>query len=151
MARMYSRKKGKSGSTRPIDSKKKSWLRYDAKEVEALILKIAKDVNRPSQIGAILRDSYGIPDVKVVTKKKISEILEKNKMASELPEDLASLIRRELAILSHLEENHKDQTAKRGLILTEGKIKRLVKYYKNTGRLAKDWKYDREKAKLLVN
>ena len=36
---MYSRRKGKSGSTRPVDKKKKTWMKYDAKEAESLVLK----------------------------------------------------------------------------------------------------------------
>ena len=48
-------------------------------------------------------------------------------------------------------ETKKDMTAKRGLILTESKIRRLIKYYHNTGRLPLDWKYTREGAKLLVS
>ena len=41
-------------------------------------------------------------------------------------------------------------TAKRGFQLTESKINRLVKYYKKTNKMPKDWKFDRAKAKLLV-
>jgi len=151
MARMYSRKKGKSGSTKPSDIKKKSWVKYDAKEVEALVLKLTKELNKPSKIGMILRDSYGIADVKVVTGKSISKLLEKNKIAPELPEDITSLIKKQVFLLDHLDKNHKDETAKRGLILTESKINRLMRYYKKAGRLPKTWKYDRDKAKLLIN
>ncbi|MBT4334813.1 30S ribosomal protein S15 [archaeon] len=151
MARMYSRNKGKSGSTKPSDTKKKSWVKYGTKEVESLILKLNEDGYKPSKIGTILRDSYGIPDVKVITGKKITQILEKNKIVPLLPEDVSSLIKREIVILEHIEKNKQDQTARRGLILTDSKIKALVRYYKKTGRLAKDWKYDKKKAKLLVN
>jgi len=34
--------------------------------------------------------------------------------------------------------------------LTESKIKRLVKYYKNTGKLSEDWKFDPQKAKMYI-
>ena len=37
-----------------------------------------------------------------------------------------------------------------GLLLTESKIHRLVKYYKNTGRLPPEWKFDQSKAKLVI-
>ena len=49
-----------------------------------------------------------------------------------------------------MEKNKKDYVAKRGLQLTESKIKRLTKYYKRVGKLPENWKYDREKVKLLV-
>ena len=55
---MYSRKKGKSGSTKPIKTKKLIWLRYTNKEVEHFITKLAKEGKLPSQIGLTLRDTY---------------------------------------------------------------------------------------------
>jgi len=150
MARMYSRRKGKSGSTRPSEKKKKFWVILDAKEVESLIVKLAKSGMAKSQIGLTLRDSYGIPDVKDVSKKSITKILEKNKLEQELPEDLSALIKRDIQLLKHLEKNKQDQVAKRGLRLTESKINRLVLYYKRTKRLPKDWVFDKDKARLLV-
>jgi len=42
--------------------------------------------------------------------------------------------------------NHKDETANRGLTLTESKIKALTKHYKKTGKLASEWKFDPERA-----
>jgi small subunit ribosomal protein S15 len=150
MARMHSRKKGKSGSTKSLDKRSAPWVRYKPKEIEELVIKLSKQDMKPSKIGLILRDSYGIPDVKLLTKKRITEILEKNKIVYNLPEDISSLIKRQIEILKHLEDNHKDQTARRGLRLTESKINRLIKYYKKKGKLSNDWKYDKSKAKLLV-
>ena len=49
-----------------------------------------------------------------------------------------------------MEKNHKDNTALRGIQLTESKIKRLIKYYKKSGRLPEDWKYEPEKIKLYI-
>ena len=40
--------------------------------------------------------------------------------------------------------------AKRGLELTESKIRKLVKYYKKTKKLESDWKYDPDKIRLLI-
>ena len=150
MARRYSGKKGKSGSTKYSVKKLKTWVRYDKKEIENLIIKLAKTGKRASEIGLILRDSYGIPDVELITKEKITKILDKNKITYELPEDLTNLIKRQIVIGKHLEFNHKDMVAKRGLQLTESRIGRLVKYYKRTGKLPVEWKYDKEKAKLLA-
>ena len=79
-------------------------------------------------------------------KKKISQILADKKTAPELPDDLTSLIRGSVAIRKHLETNNKDETAKRGLTLTESKIKLLTKYYKKSGKLASEWKFDPERA-----
>ncbi len=151
MARMHSRKKGKSGSKKPVKKTKPVWLRYGNKETEQLVIKLAKAGKTASEIGIILRDSYGIPSVKVVTNKKISQILEENKLAPKIPQDLLALIKREIDIMKHIETNKKDMTAKRGLQLTDSKIRRLVKYYKRTGKLSKDWAYDKKNAKLLLD
>ena len=150
MARMHSRKKGKSGSTKPEERKKPTWVKYNTKEVEALVIKLAKQENTASKIGLILRDSYGIPDVKAITKSKITQILEANKLKTELPEDLLNLIKKHIKITTHRETNKQDMTSKRGLQLTESKINRLVKYYKKNKKIPQDWKFDRSKAKLVV-
>lgn len=151
MARMYSRKKGKSGSTRPANPTKPAWIQLKDKEIEMLIVKLAKENMSKSKIGLLLRDQYGIPDVKLVTGKSITQILDAKQLTPEIPEDLMNLIRKAVFIRKHLEENHKDQPAKRGLILTESKIMRLSKYYKGTGKLDVAWKYNPETIKLLVD
>ncbi len=148
---MYSRKRGKSGSKKPIKKAKKSWVRYSAKEVEQLTLKIVKLEKTPSQIGLILRDNYGIPDVKIITKKSITKILKDNKLDLKIPEDLTALIKKAIRLMKHLDNFKNDQTVKRGLTLTESKINRLVKYYKRKGKLDNKWKYERSKAKMLVS
>lgn len=142
MARMHSRKKGKAKSTKPSKAEKPTWLSYSEKETEIIITKLAKEGKTTSEIGIILRDSYGIPDSRLITKKKISQIVKEKGLAKELPEDLLSLIKRSIAIRKHLEQNHKDMTAKRGLQLTDSKINRLVKYYKRKGVLPETWKFD---------
>jgi len=150
MARMHSRDKGKSGSTKPSGKKVPSWMGYKSKEVELLVGKLGKEGKTSSQIGIFLRDNYGIPDVKLVSSKKITQILKEKKLLHEIPEDLRSLIKKSIVIRKHLEENHKDEPAKRGLQLTESKIKRLVKYYIQSKKLPADWKYDFRKATMYV-
>ena len=150
MARKHSGAKGKSGSKKPGVKTAPSWMRYNAKEVEVLVAKLGKDKYSSSMIGMILRDKYGVPDVKLVTKKTIMQILKEKKQAPEIPEDLISLIKSNVSLRKHLETNKKDQVAKRGLILNDSKIRRLVKYYIQTEKLPADWKYDPERFKILV-
>ena len=90
MARMHSRKKGVSGSTIPV-KKVPTWAPFKGKEVEKLILKYSKAGKTSSEIGIILRDSYGIHSVKALTEKKITQILEENGMKKNLPEDLLNI------------------------------------------------------------
>jgi small subunit ribosomal protein S15 len=147
---MHSRRRGKAKSTKPVD-RKSTWVRYEKKEVELLVQNIAKKGKSASEIGLDLRDSYGIPDVKAVTKSSISKILKDNKLNPPLPQDLVDLIKRDIALTTHFESNKHDMTAKRGAQLTVSKIKRLVKYYKKKGVLAVNWEYQRDQAKLLIS
>lgn len=150
MARMHSRKKGKSGSTRPARLEKPVWVELSPDEVENEVTKLARRGHSKSMIGTILRDSRGVPLAKIVTGKKVSQILEENDFKDPLPEDLANLVRKALNIRNHLETNHKDLEAKKGLNRTESKIYRLIKYYKKKKVLAADFKYDPEKIRTLV-
>jgi len=147
---MHSRRKGKAGSKKPVKKVKPVWIRYTAKEIEQLVVKLSKAGKSASEIGIILRDTYGVPDVKTITKKRISKILEENNASPKLPSDLVALIQKDIAIMKHIDTNKKDMTARRGLLLTESKIRRLTKYFKRTGKLQKGWVYDRSKAKLLI-
>ena len=147
---MHSHKKGKSGSKKPSVKTPQPWVSYSQQEVEQLVLKIAKAEKTTSQIGIVLRDSYGIPDIKKITKKRITKMLKENKVAPKLPEDLTNLIKKEIKIIKHLESNKQDKPSRRGLLLTGSKIKRLTKYYKKKGVLPKDWEYSREQAKITV-
>ena len=149
MARMHSRRKGVSGSKKPFN-KTASWVRYAPKEIEMLIQKLAKDGKTASEIGMFLRDSYGIPDVKALTKKTVTTIVKEKGLGKEIPEDLYHLIQKAVTLQKHREANKQDNTSLRGLQLTESKIRRLVKYYKRTGAVPANWKYDAKSLRLYV-
>jgi len=150
MARMYSRKKGKSSSTKPSKKFKPTWVRYKKREVEMLVQKLGKEGHSSSEIGIILRDAYGVPDVKIAAERSITEILKEKKLLGNIPEDLMAVIKKAVNLRKHFEENRQDQTSFRGIHLAESKIKRLVKYYKKTGKIPIDWKYDSESIKLYA-
>ena len=150
MARMHSRRKGKAGSKKPLTSTKPSWTRYKEKELELLIVKLAKEGKTPSQIGMHLRDTYGTPGVKSISDKSVTSIMKEKKVLPTIPEDLMALIKKNIIVRKHMGGNKADMTAKRGFQLAESKIRRLVKYYKRTGKLAKTWEYDPEKVRLLI-
>ena len=150
MARMHARRKGKSGSVRPVERKDHpAWSSLKPREVELHVLELAKAGKSTSEIGMILRDQYAVPDVKIATGKSISKILENNSMKSDIPEDLRNLIQTALTIKKHIDTNKKDLKNKRNLQLTESKIRRLVKYYKSNNVLPDNWKYNLSQAKLM--
>ncbi|HIQ49753.1 MAG TPA: 30S ribosomal protein S15 [Nanoarchaeota archaeon] len=148
MARMYARKKGKSGSKKPLT--KATWVEYTPEEVEQLVVKLAKEGYSSAMIGLILRDQYGIPSVRDITGKKITKILAEHGLAPKIPEDLFNLLKKAVNLRKHLEVHRKDKHSRRGLELLESKIRRLAEYYIRKGKLPKDWKYDPEKAKIWV-
>ena len=76
--------------------------------------------------------------------------LKENSLVPEVPEDITALIKNSIILKKHLEKNKKDMNAVRGLNLTESKIKRLVKYYKRTERLAENWKFSPQDVKMYV-
>ncbi|MDI6723778.1 MAG: 30S ribosomal protein S15 [Methanobacterium sp.] len=129
---------------------KPEWIEYSNEEIEEIILKLTKEGNSTSKIGIILRDQYGIPNVKLVTGKKITQILADHGQELKYPEDLMNLIRRAVNIRDHLEENPKDLHTRRGLRIIESKIRRLVRYYVREGVLPEGWRYDPRSAALLV-
>ena len=149
MARMHSRARGKSGSTKPM-KKVPAWAPYTGGDVEKLIIKYAKAGKSTSEIGLLLRDFYGIGSIKAATGKKVSEILKEKELNKEIPEDLRNLIKKMVYIQRHLEKNKHDETAKRGLLLANSKIRRLVKYYKKTERLPTEWKLNMDRLKVYL-
>lgn len=149
MARMYSRKRGKSGSHKP-SGEKAAWVTHKPAEIEEIVVKLAKSGKSNAEIGTILRDQYGVPSIRAGTGKKALQILRDKDIAPSLPDEMLSLLKRAVKLRAHLEGNKHDRYSKRGLELTESKIRRLAKYYKRGRELPADWKYDPEKAKLLV-
>lgn len=150
MARMHARRKGRSCSTRPMISENPSWVALNATEVEDLIVKMAKDGFTSAMIGLMLRDQYGVPDVRLLTGKCITEIMKDKGVAAALPEDLSSLMRRAIALNVHLRDNKGDHSNRRGLQLIESKIRRLEHYYKDNGILPREWKYSLKTAELML-
>jgi small subunit ribosomal protein S15 len=138
---MPKQEKGISHQTRPVTKRPPSWCRYTAEEVEALIMKLAKEGHPPSKIGIILRDQHGVPLAKPISGKSIATILKERKLSSSLPEDLENLLRKAARLHVHYDRNKADLHNKRALQIVEAKIYKLSKYYKKEGVLPPDWKY----------
>ncbi len=144
---MPKQEKGKSHSVRPVSRRPPSWCRYQPEEVEAFVIKLAKDGHSLSKIGTILRDQYAIPLVKPITGKSISDILESAGLAPSMPEDLANLIKKAQSLAIHMEKNKKDLHNKRSMQVIEARIYKLSRYYKRKGVLPPKWKYE---AKIAI-
>jgi small subunit ribosomal protein S15 len=139
---MPKQEKGRSHSIRPVSRRPPSWCKYQPEEVEAFIIKLAKDGHSLSKIGTILRDQYAIPLVKPITGKSISDTVESAGLAPSMPEDLANLIKKAQSLTVHMEKNKKDLHNKRALQVIEARIYKLSRYYKRNGVLPPKWKYE---------
>jgi small subunit ribosomal protein S15 len=149
---MHARRRGKSCSVRPYRKEAPAWSNTDTKAIEKVIIDLRKEGVSSSRIGLILRDRYGVPDIKLVTGgKRITDILRANKMESEIPEDLRDLMKKALGLRKHISENPKDLHNKRQLQLMESKIRRLVRYYSKSRKLPAGWTYKAENTEILLS
>lgn len=153
MARMHTRRRGSSGSDRPAATEPPEWSDVEPDDVEERVLELAEKGHPPSQIGLKLRDEgvrgTPVPNVKLVTGKKVTEILEEHDEAPALPEDLRNLLERALRLHEHVQANPNDSQNKRSLQNTESKVRRLVEYYRGDA-VPADFRYSIEEAARLV-
>lgn len=147
MARLHTRKHGKSRSRRPLASAK--WVKADKAKVEDLVLQMAKEGAAPAKIGLVLRDQHGIPDAKQVLGMSVTAFLKSKDAAPAYPSDLIDLVRTAVGMRRHLTANKKDTFNRKRLANVEAKINRLVRYYRGK-KLPQNWKYVPEEAALLV-
>jgi len=110
------------------------WSDVESDAVEDRIVELAEQGHDPSQIGMKLRDEgvqgTPVPDVKLATGQKVTEILEANNARGDLPEDLRNLMERAIRLRDHVEANGQDHSNRRALQNTEAKVRRLVDYYR---------------------
>ncbi len=150
MARLHSKKKGRSGTKRPKSNDSPEWVELSKEEVESIVRELAQKGVPPSQIGLILRDLHAVPNARAILGMSILAFLRKEKIAPQIPEDLLNLIKRAVRMTNHLKKSKKDVHNKVKLTHVESKIHRLVRYYRKEGVLPSGWKYERDKAHLLV-
>jgi small subunit ribosomal protein S15 len=131
-------------------SKSPTWSPMTGREVEQQVASLAREGKSSAQIGALMRDQFGVPLVKLATGKRVQKILADQNAAPRVPEEITNLLKRVVNLQDHLARAGKDLANRRALSLLEAKIRRLAKYYKREGKLPTDWKYSTETAKLLL-
>jgi small subunit ribosomal protein S15 len=150
MARMYSHRKGKSGSTKPHLEELPEWSNSDKDEVEELVLNLHAKGHSSAMIGTILRDQHAVPNPRSVLGRRIAQVIIEKGKPSVYPEDMMNLMRKAVKIIDHLTTNRKDLHNARSLHLIESKIRRLANYYQTKGQLDGAWKYKRDQVRLMV-
>ncbi|GAB6878043.1 30S ribosomal protein S15 [Halorubrum gandharaense] len=151
---MHTRRRGSSGSDKPATDENPEWSDVDAEDIESRVVELAEQGHDPSVIGLKLRDEgvtgTPVPDVKLATGKKVTEILEEHDAKKDLPEDLRNLMARAVNLRKHMAENEQDHQNKRALQNTESKIRRLVNYYRGD-ELDEEFTYTYENAAELLD
>lgn len=150
MARVHARRRGTSRSRPPAREEAPEWQSIGKDEIVELVTRLAREGKTGAYIGLVLRDQHGVPNVRLATGKSMAQILAENNVASQLPEDLQNLMKRAVHLQNHLAVHRRDLHNRRGLALIESRIRRLARYYRETGRLPADWKYSPETAQLAV-
>ncbi len=147
---MHTGRHGKSKSRKPDPESVNVPQDFDKPQVEAQIVEYARKGTTPAMIGQMLKEKHGVPYVKQYFGRRLVAILSDNKVGGEMPQDMMDLLRRATVMRRHLEKNHNDVHNRVRLGRVEAKIWRLSKYYKRTGALPADWKYEPEKVALMI-
>jgi small subunit ribosomal protein S15 len=148
MARLHTRRHGRSKSRKPADIGTQGGA--EASKVEEAIVAYAKQGIKPALIGQRLKEEHKVGYLKPVLGKRLSAFLEEHGFKSEIPPDMLDLMRKAVNMRKHIGAERKDVHNITKLHLVESKILRLSKYYRSTGRLPGNWKYDPEKAALII-
>jgi small subunit ribosomal protein S15 len=150
---MHSRRRGSSGSERPVADDPPEWSDVDEDAIEQRVVELAEQGHGPSEIGLKLRDEgvrgTPIPDVSLATGKKVTGILEEHDADPEIPADLRNLMEQAVRLRDHMEKNPTDYQNKRALQNTESKIRRLVDYYRGD-ELDGEFTYSYDTAKRVL-
>ncbi len=146
MAKLHTKKKGKSGSRKFKGGSTPSEISKD--EIEKLVIELYRSGTAPSVIGHILRDQHAIGSVKGATGKSVVQIIQGVSGKTEFPENLANLMKKAVRVRAHLDKNKSDLHTRVKLQSIESKIRRLGKYYTKKGVLSSGWKYDPVKAAI---
>ena len=141
MGRLHTHNHGKAHSTRPFPLSAPKWVTEEPSKIKELIVKYRKEGLSTSQIGVKLRDQHSIPLVKPIIKNTITQVLKKNDLMPDLPEDLNNVVAKAIGLQKHLKSNKGDSRNVRSLELIEAKIHRLSVHYKKNNQIPQNWKY----------
>ncbi|KAB0355505.1 hypothetical protein FD755_022013 [Muntiacus reevesi] len=111
MGSMHAPRKGLSQLALSHHHSVSTWLKLTSEDTKEQTYKLVEKSLTPSRIGVVLRDSHAV-----------TQILKSKGLAPDFPEDLYHLIKKAVAVRTHLERKRKDKDAQLHLILTESRI-----------------------------
>ncbi len=102
MGRLHTHNHGKAHSTRPFPLSAPKWVTEEPSKIKELIVKYRKEGLSTSQIGVKLRDQHSIPLVKPIIKNTITQVLKKNDLMPDLPEDLNNVVKQKFIAYQYI-------------------------------------------------
>jgi small subunit ribosomal protein S15 len=151
MARMHTKRKGKSKSRKPVIAEgTRVEMPLSKEEVERLIEGYTKQGMPPAVVGERLKREHGILYPRHALGMRMNRFLKARGMNTQMPEDLLNLMSKAVNLNKHISANRQDKSNMLNLRRTESKIWRLTKYYIRTGVLPEGWRYDVKQAELII-
>lgn len=150
MARMHSKRHGKSKSRKPLPEELGEAKGIDKDKIEEIIVNYAKQGMEPAMIGEALKREHNITYIKHQMGRRLVKILEEKGMKGQIPSDMMDLMKTAVNLNAHISKNKQDINNTIRLRRIESKIWRLTKYYIQEGVLPKGWRYDPKQAELLI-
>ncbi|HUC39009.1 MAG TPA: 30S ribosomal protein S15 [Candidatus Acidoferrum sp.] len=150
MARMHTKKKGKSASKKPLIANATNESGLSNEKIADIIEGYAKQGMDPALIGERLKREHKVLYLRHATGKRMLTILQEKGLAGQVPSDMLQLMKKAVGMRAHMAVNTKDVHARVRLGRVESKIWRLTKYYIRENRLPKGWRYDPKEAELLI-
>ncbi len=105
-------------------AEKADWTKISAKEIEKIVIDLARQGTAPEKIGLILRDQHGVPKAKLLG-VKIGKILANNKLDSN--SEKKNISNKIENLKKHSEKNKHDYTAMRKAVMYTARINRREK------------------------
>src|SRR5271157_4552500 len=134
MARLYSKKHGKSKSRKPpIEEVSIPENAPKKEQIEALIVQYAKQGMDPAMIGEKLKREHNVPYLKYMLGERLTSFLDTHGFKGKVPSDMMILMRKAVKMHEHMAHNKQDMHNKTTLHRIESKIWRLTKYYRREG------------------
>jgi small subunit ribosomal protein S15 len=152
MARMHTKKRGKSKSRKPIleHGSKIEGAEENKEEIIKLAVGYAKQGMPPALIGEKLKKEHNVPYIKHILGKRLEQVLKENGIEESMPYDMLELMKKAVNLRKHMAKNKQDVNNRIRLGRIEAKIWRLTKYYIREGVLPEGWRYNPQQAELLV-
>ncbi len=153
MAKMHSKKRGKSKSRKPVREEgapASGACKLSRDEIAELAAGYARQGMSQAMIGERLKEEHNVQYIKEATGSRLAKLLSEKGIKPGIPGDMLALMTKAVRVRRHLAANRQDVYSRVRLIRIESKLLRLSRYYRAKGVLPEAWRYDPQQAELIV-